>query len=156
MQKIKLLLLILLSLNLYSSDINFDDIILKSKKQNKQIMVFFHMEHCGWCHKMINDSLSDKTIKKIIKDKFIFVDIDVETSGNVIYQNKSIEKIDFARKYKVWFYPTTLIFEDMELIQRVRGYRNKTKFLNIVLYLSSKSYKTMTLKEYIVNSEFDK
>jgi len=155
MKKIKLLLLILLSINLYSSDINFDDIIKQSKKQDKQIMVFFHMEHCGWCHKMIDDSLSDKSIKKIIKDKFIFVDIDVETSGNIIFENKSIEKIDFARKYKVWFYPTTLVFENMELIQRVRGYRNKVKFLNIVKYLSSKSYKNMTLKEFIVNLEFN-
>ena len=155
MKKIKLLLLILLSINLYSSDINFDDIIKQSKKQDKQIMIFFHMEHCGWCHKMIDDSLSDKSIAKIIKDKFIFVDIDVETSGNIIFENKSIEKIDFARKYKVWFYPTTLVFENMELIQRVRGYRNKVKFLNIVKYLSSKSYKNMTLKEFIVNLEFN-
>jgi thioredoxin-related protein len=112
------------------------------------------MEHCGWCHKMINDSLSDKTIAKIIKDKFIFVDIDVETSGNIIFENKAIEKIDFARKYKVWFYPTTIVFEDMKQIQRVRGYRNKIKFLNIVKYLSSKSYRTMTLKEFIVDLEF--
>ena len=154
MKKIKLLLLILLSVNIYASDINFDDIIKQSKKEDKQIMVFFHMEHCGWCHKMIDDSLSDKTIKKIIKDKFIFVDIDVESSGNIIFENKSVEKIDFARKYKVWFYPTTIVFENMIQIQRVRGYRNKTKFLNIVKYLSSKSYKDMTLKEYIVDLEF--
>ena len=154
MKKIKLLLLILLSVNIYASDINFDDIIKQSKKEDKQIMVFFHMEHCGWCHKMIDDSLSDKSIKKIIKDKFIFVDIDVETSGNIIFENKSVDKIDFARKYKVWFYPTTIIFENMKQIQRVRGYRNKTKFLNIVKYLSSKSYKNMTLKEYIIDLEF--
>jgi len=154
MKKIKLLLLILLSINLYSSDINFDDIINQSKKQNKQIMVFFHMEHCAWCHKLINESLKDKSIMDNINKNFIFVDIDVETSGNIIFENKTIEKTDFARKYKVWFYPTTLMFNDMRLVQRIRGYRNKPKFINIINYVASKSYETMTLKEYIVDLEF--
>jgi thioredoxin-related protein len=156
MKIIKLLLLIFLSLNLYSSDINLDNIIKQSKQQNKQIMVFFHMKHCGWCHKMINDTLENESIKKIINDKFVFVDIDVETSGNIIFENKTIDKINFARKYKVWFYPTTLIFENMKIIQRIKGYRNKNKFTNILLFISSNSYKDYTLKEFIINQEFNK
>ena len=154
MKKIKLILLILLSLNLYSSDINFDNIIKKSKTQNKQIMVFFHMEHCPWCHKFINESLKDKKIMSLIKQDFIFIDIDVETSGKLIYENKSLEKIDFARKYNIYFYPTTLMFNNMKIVQKVRGYRNKKKFINIIKYVASKSYKSMTLKEFIVDLEF--
>jgi len=156
MKKIKLLLLIFLTLNLYSSDIDFDKIIKQSKEQNKQIMVFFHMKHCPWCHKMIDDSLKDENIMNQIKKDFIYVSIDVENKNKLIYNKKSINKIDFARKYNIHFYPTTLMFDDMIVVQRIRGYRNKQKFENIVKYIATKSNKNMTLKEFIVDLEFEK
>jgi thioredoxin-related protein len=156
MKKFKLILLILLSINIYANETNFDNIIKTAKEQNKQIMVFFHMEHCPWCHKFINESLSDKKIQNMINKDFIFVSLDVETEGTITYQNKKMDKRDFARKYEVYFYPTTLIFNNMEIVYRIRGYRNKPKFINIINYTANKAYKSMTLKEFIVNQEFNK
>jgi len=156
MYKLKLLLLILLSINIYAKDIDFDKIIKVSKEQNKQIMVFFHMEHCGWCHKLIDESLNDKNIKTMINKDFNFISLDVETIGDIIYNNKKIKKLDFARDYEVYFYPTILIFDNNELVVRIKGYRNKDKFKNIINYIAKKAYKTMTLNEFIKNQEFDK
>jgi len=150
----KIFLLLILSLNIYAKDINFDELVKLSNEQNKQIMVFFHMEHCPWCHKMIDVSLSDKNVMNTINKYFNYIDLDVETSGDVMYNNELISKHEFAREFNIYFYPTTLMFDDGEIVQNIKGYRNKQKFTNIIRYVGSKSYNDMNLKEFIVDLEF--
>jgi len=150
----KIFLLLVLVINIYANEINFDELVKQSNKQNKQIMVFFHMEHCPWCHKMIDISLSDKKVMQTINKYFNYVDLDVETNGDVIYNNEVLSKHEFAREFNIYFYPTTLMFDDGEIVQNIKGYRNKQKFTNIIRYVGSKSYNTMNLKEFIIDLEF--
>jgi thioredoxin-related protein len=154
MKYFKIILFFLLSFNIYAQDINFDDITTLANNQNKQVMVFFHMKHCPWCHQMIDESINDKSIIKIIKKYFIYTSIDIETSGDVLYQGKTISKIDFARKFNIYFYPTTLMFNNKEIVENIKGYRNKNKYTNIIKYIGSHSQYKMTLKEFIAELDF--
>ena len=154
MKYFKIALFVILSLNIYAKDINFDDMVQEAKKQNKQVMIFFHMEHCPWCHQMINESLSDINIMKTIKKYFIYTNIDVEISGDVIYKGKAISKRTFARKYNIYFYPTTLMFKNGEVVEDIKGYRNKNKYTNVIKYIGTNSQDTMTLKEFIAELDF--
>jgi thioredoxin-related protein len=151
----KFLLLFILPLYLYANDINFDTIVKQSSKQNKQVMVFFHMEHCPWCHKMIDVSLSKQDVQDTINKYFTYIDVDIETSGNILYKNQTYSKRDFAREFNIYFYPTTLMFDDGIVIKNINGYRNKNKFTNLIKYIGTKSYKDMTIKEFIANEDFN-
>ena len=153
MKFIKIFLILNIVINLHANDINFDE-LSNSINQKKQILVFFHMDHCPWCKKLIKISLSDKEVMNTINKYFIYIDIDIQTSGNIMYEGELISKVEFARKFGIYFYPTVLMFKDGKLIENIKGYRNKQKFTNIVKYIGSKSQDKFTLKEFIVDLEF--
>ena len=155
MKYLKVIVFCILTLNIYAKDINFDDMMIQANKQNKQVMVFFHMEHCPWCHQMINESLSDINIINTIKKYFIYTDMDVETSGNVMYKGETISKRTFARQFNIYFYPTTLMFKNSEVVEDIKGYRNKNKYINLIKYIGTNSQNEMTLKEFIAELDFE-
>ena len=150
----KLLFFLVLTINIYANNINFDSLAKQAISQNKQIMVFFHMEHCPWCHKIINESLSDKNIQSTIKKYYMYIDIDVETSGEIIYNNKKLSKKEFANKFNIYLYPTTLMIDNI-VVKNIIGYRNKNKYTSLIKYVGTKSYRSMDIKEFIANEDFN-
>jgi thioredoxin-related protein len=155
MKILKLLLVLFIWQNLYAKDINFDKMIENANNNNKQIMIFFHMEHCPWCNQMIDLSLSKQDVKDTINQYFVYTDIDVESEGIVLYNNEEYSKIDFAREYNIYYYPTTIMIDNNIIVQNINGYRNKNKFTSQIKYIGTKSYKDMTLKEFIANEDFE-
>lgn len=144
-----LLISILFIITGYSKIIDMDKIL----NNNKQVMVFFYMQHCPWCHKMMRESLRVEDIQKINR-YFFYIDIDVEDNSKIIYNKQMISKIDFAKKFNIYFYPTTLFFENGKKIYNIKGYQNKVKFRYTTKYIDSKSYKTMDINEFITNENF--
>jgi len=155
MKFLNILIVLLFIININAKDIDFDSMIKEANIKNKQVMVFFHMEHCPWCHKMIDISLKDENVINIKKFNFIYIDVDVESSGFIIYKNNKISKRKFARKFNIYFYPSILMFDNGKKVEHIKGYRNKNKFTNIIKYIGSKSYKDIGIKEFIANEDFN-
>ena len=78
MNLLKILILII-SLHATSGAkvINVDDIVNQAKKQDKQLLIFFHMTYCGACKKMDRKSINDKEISSQIDRDFIFLDMNI-------------------------------------------------------------------------------
>ena len=156
MKFLKLLVFLVFTINIYANNINFDSLVKQAKSQDKLVMVFFHMEYCPWCHKIINESLSDKNLQKVISKYYIYVDINTQTPGKIIYNKKEYSKNKFANKFNIYVYPTTIMFDNNNIVQNIVGYRNKNKYSSLIKYVGTKSYKNMDIKEFIANEDFDK
>ena len=52
----------------------------KARKENKNVMVFFHASWCSWC-KLMEKKMQQDNIKKIFEENFVFVPIDVQEKG---------------------------------------------------------------------------
>lgn len=157
MNPIKILIL-LVSLHLisYAEIIDINHISSEAKKQNKQLLIFFHMTRCSSCKKMIKNSIEDLEIKKQIDKDFIYIDMNINNSDSVVYKNFKGTIHNFARSLNIYLYPTTIfIGMDKEVNYHLAGYRDKEKFSAVIEYVSTKSYKTMDFDSFVNERDFN-
>lgn len=157
MNPIKILIL-LISLHLisYAEVIDINHISSEAKKQNKQLLIFFHMTRCGSCKKMIKTSIEDLEIKKQIDKDFIYIDMNINNSDSVVYKNFKGTIHNFARSLNIYLYPTTIFMGmDNEVKYHLAGYRDKEKFSTVIEYVSSKSYKSMDFDSFVNERDFN-
>ncbi|WP_373073499.1 thioredoxin fold domain-containing protein [Sulfurimonas sp.] len=136
------LIVSLLQLSLHAGDINLDKLINTANKEKKHLLVWLHKTDCGYCERMKEFTINDDDIKSIIKQKFIFADINVYKKKNVKYKDFIGSAKEFAIYMGNDFYPTSLFFdEEGEVVEETVGYVDETAFKKILEYISSKSYK---------------
>ncbi len=136
---------------------NINNIIKKSKKLHKRVILFFDLKGCPYCVKMIKANLSGGRLTKETRKYFIVVHIDSEGKRIVKYKNfKGTEK-DFKKKMKAIFSPT-MIFLDKSgnVIAKFEGYRNPKKYKNILGYIVSGSYKKYSFYDYLNEVDFER
>lgn len=74
--------LLFLSISLFA-DIKFkkyDDALKDAQKDNKLIALTVVSTSCPWCHKLLKETLKDKTVESIINKDFIYVVINKDTT----------------------------------------------------------------------------
>ena len=105
-------------------------------------------------------TLEDKKIKQKIKHSFFYEHLNVYTKDSVIWHSKHYKAKEFAIKTGYDFYPTTLFFDkNGNIIFAEVGYRdnkampNEKRFLYILDFIDSKSYKTIDYEEYLFSKE---
>ena len=132
-----------------ADNINIDTIISKAKKSHKYVLVFLHRPGCSYCNTMIEFTLPDEKIVQKIKKNFIFIDIDIGDSGEVIFDDFKGSKQDFAKELGYNFYPSTLfIDDDKDMVYGVAGYKDEEEFLNILRFVESHSYEDMDIEDF--------
>ncbi len=77
-----LLTLLFLSISLFA-DVRFkkyDDALKEAQKDNKLIALTIVSTSCPWCHKLIKETLKDKTVENLLNKDFIYVVINKDTT----------------------------------------------------------------------------
>lgn len=131
------------------SMINMNTLLSQSSKDNKYIMVFFHINNCIYCKRMESKTLQNEVIKNTIKKDFIFLDVNTDETDKIIIKNKRYSTKEFANKHDVHFFPTVLFIDsENEVIYKARGYRDILTFKKILTYISSNMFEEMSFFEY--------
>lgn len=157
MNLIKLLILIIFLHDVANAElINVDSVVAQAKKENKQVLLFFHMTRCGACKEMIKTSIEDAGIRKQIDRDFLFVDMNINSKDEVIHKSFKGTVHRFAKSLGIDLYPSTIFMDgDNELKYHLVGYRDKDKFSTVIEYVSTKSYKSMDLESFMNEKDFN-
>jgi len=140
-----------------AGEINLDSLATDAKKSNKTVLIFLHQPNCGYCSRMINESIKNISIKKRLQKKFVLVDINIADEGIVKYKNFKGSKLEFARILDADFYPSSIFLDEKgKIAYPLIGYRDRAKFLLALQYIESKSYKEMSLETFKDTLEFNK
>jgi len=82
-------------------------------QENKYIFVDAYTEWCGWCKVMDKEMFTDPAVFPFINENFIPMKIDFEDTLGIL----------LSMKFRVWAYPTTMIFNPQgQYIGRISGY----------------------------------
>jgi thiol:disulfide interchange protein len=97
---------------------SYQEALSMSKKNGKQIFLFFHADWCHWCKKMERETLSKEEVKQALSNYIVyFVDTGKESS--------------VARKYVTGGIPTYVITNHTEIVsKRGSGYKSSRDFIN--------------------------
>ena len=119
MKIILLFLFWMLSIGSYSQviDYKFEQIDSLQKVEKKTVIVFIHTDWCKYCQIMINTTLKNDSIIKLINKQFYFVDLNAEEKKNIVFSNHIF-------KYK----PTGTNTGIYELAEKLGAVDNKVSY----------------------------
>ena len=148
-------LLLSISLNASEVDYELDKSSAIAKKEHKHVMLFLHKSYCGYCESM-SFLLEEDNVSKSIEKNFILLDINRdEDDETVSYQGFKGTNREFLKELGIDFYPAMVFIDgNNKIIFNVSGYRTAKKIISILNYVSSKSYKKMSLEEFKTEEDF--
>lgn len=83
---------------------DIDQLSLQAKKEKKHLLLVFHKDGCGFCEKMIYETLDNDTIEALIDQYFILVDIGIDDEGSILLPRDFNEYL--CQIVRDGFYPT--------------------------------------------------
>lgn len=152
-----LIVSISLQVSLFAKDINIDTLAKNLQNSNKHLLIFLHKTGCPYCDKMIEFTLDDETNSELIKNNFVFIDINVKDDGRVTYKDFAGSKQEFAIYMGRNMYPSTLFFDATNTkVFAQTGYVDEDYYFKILQYVDYKAYKTTSLEDFVNVKDYKK
>lgn len=98
----------------------YEKALAKAKNENKPIMLVMVTHYCPWCRKYEKNTLSKKSIKSLVSQKYI-----------ALILNR--EQKQFPKKFDTPRIPTTYFIDakDERVIYSEMGFKTKSEFLEM-------------------------
>ncbi len=133
------------------SFLEIQDDIKEATDANKHVMLFFHLNNCPYCAKMLDDNFLQDPLKTYIQEHFDVIAINVKGDRQVQYSKElSFSEKELADDLEVTLTPTiTFINAENKTVVRLNGYRSPAQFKPVLEYVASQTYKTEALSDYL-------
>lgn len=151
--------MLLLTGSIASAQNVFEDALAQAKSENKILIVDVYTDWCGWCKKMDKEAYSNKDVKDLIAESFVFVKLNAEGTGKIKYNAKTYTETELASYFEVTGYPTTVFIEpdgkqiefkyDNSKMKNIPGYFKTDEFKKILQYFKDKKYKDTDLSTIV-------
>jgi thioredoxin-related protein len=116
----------------------------------KHLLLFFHLDDCPYCARMLKDNFNTEPNSTFIQSNFDSIEINVKGDREVAL-NDSIQLTEkaLAQHLKVLYTPTILFADsDNRSVLRIDGYRNPTRFRIALDYVHEKAYLKTSFSEF--------
>ena len=132
----------------------------EEKRENKYVVVDFFTDWCVYCHKMNNETYSNKKVINEINKNFIAAKLDCESNNLVKYDGKWMKESEVAELFGVDSYPTTAFLtndgekitirgaKSSDVMDKIPGFIKDNIFQLIAKYVGEGAYKTQNINDY--------
>jgi len=156
---ILLIIIALVAGNSHSQSNDFEKGLEKAKINNKKVIVDVYTDWCGWCVKMDKKVYSNKEVKELIKEYFVFVKLDAEGLEKIKYNGKDYTETDLAAYFEATGYPTTVFLEpdgkvieykyDKVTMKNLPGYFKAADFIKMLEFINDEDYRDTDLSKIL-------
>ena len=127
-----------------------DKALALAKESGKHIVVNFYTDWCPNCKRMDERTYHDDNVLEQLKDGFISVKINAESSKLLIIKGQTVTEEQIANMFKVDLYPTTwFLSPDGRPLMPLRGYYGPKTFKPVLQFVKGKWYESMTFDIYM-------
>ena len=133
------------------SFLEFADDAEEAGDADKHLLLFFQLNACPYCAKMLADVFETEPYTSYIQTHFDTIGLNVRGDREVVFNNEItlIEK-DLAKQLNVFATPGIIFLNsNNQVVARVDGYRAPERFQGIMEFVSSRAYERMSLNEYM-------
>ncbi len=123
----------------------------EAKEQDKHVLLFFHLDNCPYCHKMIEENFKSAPYTDFLKTNFDVIVINIRGDREVVFnQESSFKEKELAEHLGVRYTPTILFFDNNNrAVLRLNGYRSQQAFKYALDFVNGRAYKSTSLSRYI-------
>ena len=127
------------------------DDIEEAGESGKHVMLFFDLNGCPYCDRMLEESFSAEPLGSYIRENFDVIAINIQGDRDVAFNEEiTVTEKELASILKVRATPALMFMNtDNETILRVNGYRAPERFRTIMEYVATRSYQTTSLADYL-------
>lgn len=124
------------------SFLEIEDDAREAADAGRHLMMFFHLENCPYCKRMLDDSFTDGSPEAgFIARHFDVVALDVEGDLEVTVGDRTVTEEEYSREIGVQYTPTIVFYEpDGTPIIKVVGYRAPEAFAHVLDFVREKAY----------------
>jgi len=127
------------------------DDVDEANAEGKHVMLFFDLDGCPYCDRMLQESFKSDPLSSYIKSNFDVIAVNIQGNLEIAYNEEIIvTERKLAEILKVYATPALLFLnENNEAIARVDGYRAPERFQQVLEFVATRSYRTNRLADYL-------
>ncbi len=117
----------------------------------KHVMLFFDLNGCPYCDRMLEESFTAEPLSSYIKQHFDVIAINIQGDREIAFNEEiTVTEKELGRILKVYSTPALLFLNaDNKTIARVNGYRAPERFKQVLEFVTSGSYRRTNLSDYM-------
>ncbi len=134
-----------------SSFLDIREDVDEATESGKHVMLFFDLNDCPYCERMLAESFGADPFMSFIREHFDVIAINVQGDREVAFNEEvGVSEKALAELLNVRGTPAILFLDrHNKPVVRVDGYRAPARLQQVLSYVSSKSYRTMSLANYV-------
>ena len=127
------------------------DDVSEAAESGKHVILFFQLNDCPYCHRMLKDCFEAEPMKNAVQESFDVIAINIKGDREIAFnETLSMTEKQLAEELNVFATPSIIfVNKDNEKVARVDGYRSPERFKHILNYVSSEAYNETSLSAYI-------
>ncbi len=116
----------------------FEDGMANARTLGKPVFLYFHAEWCSYCIKLKKTTFKDKKVLSYLFENFVSISVDSDKYPKL------------TKQWKVIGLPTLWFLKpDGTKIANIPGYVTHDQLENILKYVHTKKYETITFNDYM-------
>lgn len=127
------------------------DDVEEAAEKGKHVMLFFDLNGCPYCDRMLNESFKADPLSSYIQSNFDVIAVNIQGDREVAFNEEiAVTEKKLAEILEVRATPALVFLnEDNKTIVRVNGYRAPERFQQVLEFVATKSYRSIGLAEYL-------
>lgn len=119
--------------------------------EGRHVLLFFQLNGCPYCDRMLEESFEAENMSAFVQENFDSIAINVRGDREIVYnEDLSVTEKELSEILNVRATPAIVFLdENNKQVVRVNGYRAQERFRQILEYVSTKSYQTTSLADYL-------
>ncbi len=127
------------------------DDVDEATEADKHVMLFFQLNDCAYCDRMLTESYETEPMTSYIKEHFDTIAINVRGDRDIAFNEEiAVTEKELSKILGVTATPAILFLdENNQTVVRVNGYRAPERFRQVLEYVATRSYRSTTLADYL-------
>ena len=138
-----------------NSFLDFSEDVQEARAQGKHVLVFFHLEACPYCARMLEENFVTGDSKNFIQKNFDVIAVDIRGNRELTWVDRATytEKA-VSKKLGVYATPALVFLDgDGRKVLQLNGYREPHAFRLALQYVHEKKYREQSLADYLAGQK---
>jgi thioredoxin-related protein len=130
---------------------DLEEDVIEAQRQGKHVIVFFHLDECPYCARMLNENFREGESRKFMEQRFDVVAVNVMGDLSVDWIDGETYTEKGLKKHLKAIATPTIVFLDFDgnKVLQLNGYRDPVAYRHALEYVDTRQYAEKSFADYV-------